>query len=352
MKCGALGDMVQLTVLIGQLHARFGLPVDLISSGAWTRPLLEGQPGVGEIHVFRSRRTPFWLSADQQRIARRLRARRSGPVWCCDGELSRRFLQHTGIPVEHICDAAAFPIRPGERMVERWIRFGCATPPAFRCRIEDGKPLVRAASRMVVGPEQRAECDVWLERRGLAGRPIVAVQAGNKRTMRPGPRRRRSNTKYWPEERWGAVLRAIRSHRPACAIVLLGVRRECALNDDIIREANIGDVHNAAGDLPLPRLSALLKRSQSMISVDSGPGHAAAAVGCPVVVLFSTSDPLVNQPTGPGAPVITLTGEVNGRTSILGISVCDVVEAWLSLSREPAARSAGCVDSSFAPSFA
>ena len=48
VRFAAFGDAVLLTPLIRQLHARFGSPVDLLSSGPWTQPLLQGQPGVGE----------------------------------------------------------------------------------------------------------------------------------------------------------------------------------------------------------------------------------------------------------------------------------------------------------------
>ncbi len=37
MRCGAFGDMVLLTVLLEQLHARLRRPVDVIASGPWTR---------------------------------------------------------------------------------------------------------------------------------------------------------------------------------------------------------------------------------------------------------------------------------------------------------------------------
>ncbi len=341
VRFGALGDMVQVTALIRQLHARFGVPVDLLSSGSWTRPLFHGQPGVGDIHVLKSRRTPFWLSLDQQRLARRLRARGAGPVWFCEDYAGSGFFDHTGIAPDQMCDAAAFPIRAGERTVERWVRIACATPPAFTGRIEDGTPLVPAVSQLEVGPEQLADCDVWLQGRGLAGRPIVTVHAGNKRTMRGGSRRRRSNIKYWPEDRWGAVLRGVRASDPTTAIVLVGVTQERALNDDIIREANVTDIHNVAGEPPLPTLIALHKRAESMIAVDSGPAHIAAAVGCPVVVLFAAADPTINQPTGPGTTVVPLTGRVDAP-GILGITAQAVIEAWRSLPRRsaPAARSA------------
>ncbi len=84
MRCGAFGDIVLLTVLLQQLHRRFGKPVDVIASGPWTEPLLESESAVGELFILRSRRTPYWLSAQQQRLIAWLRRRGSGPTWFCD----------------------------------------------------------------------------------------------------------------------------------------------------------------------------------------------------------------------------------------------------------------------------
>ena len=75
VRCGAFGDMVLLTALIRVLHAEFRCPVDIVTSGSWSEPLLHGQPGVGDIFGMRSRKTPYWLSFDQQRVVRRLRRR-------------------------------------------------------------------------------------------------------------------------------------------------------------------------------------------------------------------------------------------------------------------------------------
>src|SRR5580692_3992623 len=62
LRCGAFGDMVLLTALIRVLHAEFRAPVDIVTSGPWSEPLLRGQPGVGEIFSMRSRKTPYWMS--------------------------------------------------------------------------------------------------------------------------------------------------------------------------------------------------------------------------------------------------------------------------------------------------
>ena len=67
--------------------------------------------------------------------------------------------------------------------------------------------MVAPGAYLKVSARQQADLDGWLEARGLAGAPLVLLQAGNKRTMRWGLRRLAINHKYWPPERWAAVMR-------------------------------------------------------------------------------------------------------------------------------------------------
>jgi heptosyltransferase-2/heptosyltransferase-3 len=329
MRCGAFGDMVLLTALIRQLHLRFGQPVDLVSSGAWTVPLLAGQPGVGEIFIIRSRKTPYWLTPRHWALAKWLRARGAGPTWFCDpGPVGRNLLTRGGIPDADVCEDAALPQIPGEHFVDRWIRFAQTTPAAYEGKLLPASSRVPSAAALEISATSRATLDAWLARRGLAGRALLLIQAGNKRTMRRGARQRVANQKYWPEDRWATVIRALREQRPHHAILLLGVPAESELNADIARLAGIGDVHNVADDLPVNVLLPLLERASSMVSVDTGPAHAAAALGCPTVALFATSDPQLYRPGGVTTPAIALTGEIDGQRSIMGIDATAVIAAW------------------------
>jgi ADP-heptose:LPS heptosyltransferase len=100
----------------------------------------------------------------------------------------------------------------------------------------------------------------------------------------------------------------------------------------LIAAARIPDVCNAADDLPIPRLIALLSRAAGLVTVDSGPAHAAAAVGCPLVVLFGRASPALYRPWGTaGADVKVLTGRIDGEPSMLGIAATQVIEAWSAL---------------------
>jgi heptosyltransferase-2/heptosyltransferase-3 len=341
VRCGALGDMVLVTALIRDLAARFGR-VDVLTSGPWSAPLLLGQPGVGEVLTVRSRKTPYWLSLDQQRAVRRLRARAVGPVWYCDGnDAARLMLARAGIAAEFIVDVRDHPRLPGEHATQQWRRLAKLLPPAMAASgaagaRADAVPPDTAAlpggCSLEVSPAQREDLEHWLRGRELSSVRLIALQVGNKRTMRRGLRRMATNRKYWPQERWAAVLRHLRVRCPTHAIVMLGARPEYRLNQEVAALAGFDRLYNAADDLPVSRLVALLERASGLVTVDSGPAHVAAAVGCPQVVLFGKASTSLYRPWGAaGADVRVLTGQVDGEPSMLGIQVEAVTAAWDSL---------------------
>ena len=303
MRCGAFGDMVLLTPLIRALATRFDGAVDIVTSGGWSLPLLEQQSGVGAVYLLESRRRPWLISPDQWRLVRQLRARGQGPTWFLDpAGIGKSLLTRAGIDSDWIVDGDDYPRRDGEHYLERFARIGAVVPRALGATA--GASAAVTGTVLSVSAAARADLQRWLAARGLGAQRLLLLQAGNKRTMRRGDRRRGSNSKYWPEQRWGKLIAAMRARCPAHAIVLLGVPSEHALNEDIARAAATSGVINAAAELPIPRLLALLERADGLVSVDTGPAHAAAALGLPQVVLFGAADPALYRPWGAaGAPV-------------------------------------------------
>lgn len=338
VRCGAFGDMVLLTAMIRSLHARFALPVDVLCSGPWSVPLLEGQPGVGEVMSVRSRKTPYWLAPDQRRVVRRLRERGVGPTWFCDAnQAARPMLIRAGFTDEFIVDVRDHPLLPGEHSTEQWRRLAAIMPARVGppgVGFNPARPYADPVPgcHLVVSEEQRQELHRWLRTRSLADDPLILIQVGNKRTMRRGLRRLAVNHKYWPNERWAEVIRFLRGRHPSHRIVMLGTGPEHALNEQVAALAGVDRVHNAADDLTVPRVVALLERGTGLLTVDSGPAHAAAAVGCPEVVLFGKALPSLYRPYGSaGADVKILQGQIDGEPSMLGILPADVIAAWSTL---------------------
>ena len=333
LRCGAFGDMVLLTALVRVLHAEFNSPVDIVTSGPWSEPLLRDQPGVGEIFSVRSRKTPYWLSLDQQKAVRQLRARGLGPAWYCDGdEAAMPILERAGFTEAGIVNVKDHALLPGEHATQQWRRMAQIMPPRINLVPRADIDAIAQGCHLEVTQAQRTDLAAWLLKRQLTDPALILMQIGNKRTMRRGPRRLAVNHKYWPKERWAEVLRFLHQRHPRHAILLLGTGPEYELNEELKSLAGISALHNVADDLPIPRLVALLERAEGLISVDSGPAHAAAAVGCPQVVLFGKASTSLYRPWGTaGADVEVLTGLVDGEPNMLGIDAGDVTAAWARL---------------------
>jgi ADP-heptose:LPS heptosyltransferase len=331
MRCGAFGDMVLLTVLLEQLRARFNGRVDVIASGPWSEPLLAGHRAVGRMFILRSRRTPYWLSLTQRQLVAWLRARGAGPTWFCDRGEGRELLARGGIPADYIVDSTEYPFLDGENFADRYLRLGGLTPAAFDGLLPPAVAGVPRAARLEIPDAARRDLETWLAARGLGARPFMVIHPGSRHIARRRLRSRTGAAKYWPEERWAQVVRAVRAHRPELAIVFSGTGAEGSLIAEVLRLARVSDTVNATDDLPVMRLLPLLERARSLIAVDTGPAHAAAALGCPTVALFGHIDPWLYRPGGATTPAATLTGTLDGQPNILGIEPERVIGAWQEL---------------------
>ncbi|MFA5058764.1 MAG: glycosyltransferase family 9 protein, partial [Opitutaceae bacterium] len=292
VRFGAFGDMILIIPMLRVLSRRYGQPCEVVSSGAWTEPLLQRVPAAGRRILLTSRRAPYWFNRSQRQLVAWLRQRPVGPVYVFEpDEKCHWLLRRGGVKPEWICSLRDLPRQPGEHIMTHALRLARETPPALRGVPGTGAdPSFTPGARPDLTEEDRRDCREWLAQQGLAGAPLVLVQPGNKRTMRRGARRRGSNIKYWPEENWARVIAGVRQDLPASRVLICGSPAEHALAEDIRRRSGSDGVLVAADHLPIPRLFALLELAHSMISVDTGPAHAAATMGCPLVVLFARID--------------------------------------------------------------
>ena len=331
VRFGAMGDLVLIQPMIRLLTARYGAPVDLLAAGGWVRPLYQGQPDVGEIHLLAKRKLPLWLSAEKRQLLQWLRQTGPRPVWYCDfDEKLVPLLAQAGMDERWVVRAKALGTRDGEHLVDFSQRLARTVPPALqhvaansRTDLDDRDPNLGISATM------QADVQDWLQAKGWLGKPLLLVQAGNRRTMRTGLRRRMStNTKWWPEDNWAAIIRMLAERHPDAVILLVGAPPEADLNDELLQRAGVAQAFNVARELPIPRLLALQARAAGMVTVDTGPAHTAAAVGCPLVVLFGVADPVRIRPRGGDTPVEVLQAMRDGHPDMTAISVDAVVQAW------------------------
>jgi heptosyltransferase-2/heptosyltransferase-3 len=161
----------------------------------------------------------------------------------------------------------------------------------------------------------------------------VLVQPGHKKTHKRGRIATADHEKHWPADRWAAVLRGVLDHLPQARVLVCGSPREHGLVQEIVDAAGAdARIRNGAAGLPLSRLVGVAALAHSMISVDTGPAHVAAAMDCPAVVMFGQFGSLRWKPRAPHSTVIALGPEAPtpGR-KVLDLSPHDVLAAWRSL---------------------
>jgi ADP-heptose:LPS heptosyltransferase len=86
-------------------------------------------------------------------------------------------------------------------------------------------------------------------------------------------------------------------------------------------------------------LLALCECADSMISVDTGPAHAAAALGLPLVVLFGPQPQSLWLPRSPSGSQVLGIGGPPRATRVDAISVEEVFAQWSTLRRAAAGSS-------------
>jgi heptosyltransferase-2/heptosyltransferase-3 len=291
IRFGAFGDMVLMIPVLKFLAQRYGAACDVVSSGGWTAPLIERVPAVHRGWLLTSRRAPYWLNRSQQQLVRLLRDRPPAPVYVFEpDEKPLQWLARAGIGPEWICTQRELPALPQEHILDHAFRLAALTPLAVRTTVAPPPAGTRPNARPDLTPADRQDCADWLARHQLAGPPLVLIQPGNKKTMKGGNRKRRSNVVYWAEAKWAAVITAVQTVLPGGRAVICGTPAERPFAEDIaarLAPEHRGRCFVANDELPLIRLLALQERAHSMVSVDTGPAHAAAAMGCPLVVLFT-----------------------------------------------------------------
>jgi len=102
--------------------------------------------------------------------------------------------------------------------------------------------------------------------------------------------------KCWPIERFAALADKI-SSKFGFSIVATGTKAEKSVIESLQTETNV-TIANLAGLTNLCELTALIKAARLVVSNDTGPGHIAAVLGIPVVLIFGRSNPARVAPYG------------------------------------------------------
>jgi heptosyltransferase-2 len=125
-----------------------------------------------------------------------------------------------------------------------------------------------------------------------ADRPLVALCPGSTN----------SRAKRWPAERFAAVADSLMESAGA-DIVLVGAVAESDISEEVARRMRRRPAV-LTGRTDLGQMVAVLSAADLLITNDTGPAHVAAAVGCPVVVIFGPTNPATTRPLSTQAEVV------------------------------------------------
>ena len=342
IKFGRIGDMVMLTATLRLLHARYGKPCYVVGADAWAPNVFSGLDEVAKCWSV-PRKAPIPLGLAWPAILRTLRASAPGPVYICEHHplqvrRIRRLLRAGGVDPNRCLFIEEAP-GTEQPWIEAFLRLARRTPIALS-PADYPEPVggVKWTPRLRIIDAERAARDHWLAARGFRGQPLVIVQPGNHRTM--GRRRQRNwrgrDDKIWPIERWVQLLHLIHRRMPQALLVLRGAAAETPLLEAVRAAAALPSVTCASTELR--PLFALCEGAHSMISVDSGPAHAAAAVGLPLIVLYGMQSRRVWLPrSSNGSPVVALGGPPE-LERVEQIPVAAVFAAWCQVADQATAH--------------
>lgn len=284
LKPSSLGDVIHAIPVLRMLRRRF--PDAWI---AWwvdssLAPLLEGDPDLDEVILFnrRSLKTPggVWGLA---RSIRGMRARRFDWVIDLQG-LARSAL------VGWLSNAGMIA------GVEDW-REGA--PALYDLRVPRPSRETHAVDWYVqviraLGVPTDGVFE-WLPERPAVSRQILSRwPAASRRWICLQPGARWWN-KRWPVEHFQELVRQLGRLRDDVGFAILGGPSDRAVG------SRLASIHperslNLAGATTLPEMIEWLRLSELLVTNDTGPMHAAAALGKPVVAVFGPTNP---RRTGP-----------------------------------------------------
>ena len=110
-----------------------------------------------------------------------------------------------------------------------------------------------------------------------------------------------SAERRWPEDNFVRLSKMILSEFPGVVVLLIGAPSDLPFVRQMHALFSVEDqarVLNVAGKFGLAELCALLRRSELLITNDSGPLHLAEALATPTVSFFGPETPMLYGPTG------------------------------------------------------
>ncbi len=123
-------------------------------------------------------------------------------------------------------------------------------------------------------------------------RPLVALCPGSTN----------SRAKRWPSRSY-AALADLLIEKLGAQVILIGAREERDVSEEVVTQMRCRSLM-LTGRTSLAETTAVLSVADLLVTNDTGPAHLAAAVNCPIIVIFGPTNPLTTRPFSPLATVL------------------------------------------------
>jgi len=115
--------------------------------------------------------------------------------------------------------------------------------------------------------------------------------------------------KQWPKENFSGLVNEMHRKKNSIKFIIIGTKENRHLARDIQNKSD-AEILDTSGMFSINQLVSLLARAKILISNDSGPVHIAAALGTPVISIFTRNQPGINpqrwQPLGENKRVVSV----------------------------------------------
>jgi len=122
----------------------------------------------------------------------------------------------------------------------------------------------------------------------------AALRTAHWIALQPGAR---WENKRWPAGHYAELIRRMAGKFPDARFAILGAAEDRPLGE-IIARAQPQRCLNLCGQTSLPEMVEWLRRCDLLVTNDTGPMHAAAALGRPLVAIFGPTEPRRTGPYG------------------------------------------------------
>jgi heptosyltransferase-2/heptosyltransferase-3 len=284
---GGIGDIVLLTPTLKALTERDGVAPDLVAGAGWVFPTLKNCPYVSDIYLLGKRGLPRFFNASSRKLKKDLKNKIYKNIYNLHEE--PRTARH--FDFLDLSPLASYQGNSIEHESSRRLR---ETGLAAESHFEDLLPQIFTT---------QADIDNLLNKDPVYKGSFILVQPGNKKTMVRGDSARTSNAKFWSNDKWQKVISTLAASHPDTTVLVIGSPSESDYIDEIIGPIKSSRIRNYSSELNLIELKAACTLAAGMVTVDTGPAHTAAALGCPMIELFGPCNSITHAPLNLGQKI-------------------------------------------------